>query len=155
MICYYRDEQRTQEAFDADGWLHMGDLGRFDEDGYFYYVGRLKDMIRVGGENTSAEEVEALLLEHPEIHQTAVIGVPDARMGEVVLAIVERTPGSSLTAEEIVAHCKARAANFRVPRHVRFVSEWPLTGSGKLAKQALRETYLPEFENGDVKAEVG
>jgi fatty-acyl-CoA synthase/long-chain acyl-CoA synthetase len=155
MIGYFRDEQRTQEAFDADGWLHMGDLGRFDEDGYFYYVGRLKDMIRVGGENTSAEEVEALLQEHPEIHQSAVIGVPDDRMGEVVLAIVERTAGSSLTAEEIVAHCKARAANFRVPRHVRFVSEWPLTGSGKLAKQALRETYLPEFENDDVKAEVG
>jgi fatty-acyl-CoA synthase/long-chain acyl-CoA synthetase len=154
MIAYFHDEQRTQEAIDADGWLHMGDLGRFDEDGYFYYVGRLKDMIRVGGENTSAEEVEALLLEHPEIHQTAVIGVPDDRMGEVVLAIVERTAGSSLTAEEIVAHCKARAANFRVPRHVRFVSDWPLTGSGKLAKQTLRDTYLPEFENDHAKAEV-
>jgi len=155
MLCYFRDEERTRESIDADGWLHMGDLGRFDEDGYFYYVGRLKDMIRVGGENTSAEEVEALLLEHPEVRQAAVIGVPDPRMGEVVLAIVERTPGSSLTAEAIAGYCKSRAANFRVPRHIRFVTDWPYTGSGKIAKQALRETYLPEFENHHEKAEAG
>jgi fatty-acyl-CoA synthase/long-chain acyl-CoA synthetase len=102
-------------------------------------------MIRVGGENTSAEEVESLLAEHPEIHQVAVIGVPDDRMGEVVLAIVERTAGSDLPAEAIIAYCRERAANFRVPRHVRFVTEWPYTGSGKIAKQRLRDTYLPEF----------
>jgi fatty-acyl-CoA synthase/long-chain acyl-CoA synthetase len=154
MIGYFGDPQRTEEAIDTDGWLRMGDLGRFDEEGYFYYVGRLKDMIRVGGENTSAEEVEALLLEHPQIRQAAVIGVPDPRMGEVVLAIVERAAGSSITAEEVVAHCKSRAANFRVPRHIRFVSDWPYTGSGKLAKQALRDTYLPEFQEADARSGV-
>jgi fatty-acyl-CoA synthase/long-chain acyl-CoA synthetase len=145
MLEYFDDEERTREAFDERDWLHMGDLGRFDEEGYFYYVGRLKDMIRVGGENTSAEEVESLLAEHPEIHQVAVIGVPDDRMGEVVLAIVERAAGSDLPAEAIIAYCRERAANFRVPRHVRFVTEWPYTGSGKIAKQRLRDTYLPEF----------
>ncbi|MFC5948994.1 AMP-binding protein [Pseudonocardia lutea] len=154
MIGYFRDDERTQEVVDAHGWLHMGDLGRFDEEGYLTYVGRLKDMIRVGGENTSAEEVEALLLEHPSVHQAAVIGVPDVRMGEVVLAIVERAAGSSLTAEEIVVHCKSRAANFRVPRHVRFVTDWPYTGSGKIAKKVLRDIYTPEFEITEQKVEV-
>jgi fatty-acyl-CoA synthase/long-chain acyl-CoA synthetase len=146
MLGYYNDEERTRQAFDADGWLHMGDLGRFDDEGYFYYVGRLKDMIRVGGENTSAEEVEALLMTHPGIRQTAVIGVPDLRMGEVVLAIVECVDGAHLEETEIIDHCRARAANFRVPRHIRYISDWPYTGSGKVAKQELRERFLSEFD---------
>jgi fatty-acyl-CoA synthase/long-chain acyl-CoA synthetase len=112
-------------------------------------------MIRVGGENTSAEEVEALLMEHPEIRQAAVIGVPDMRMGEVVLAIVESVTEGALSAREIIDYCKERAANFRVPRHIRFVTEWPYTGSGKLAKQALREQYQPEFSLEPTASEVG
>lgn len=155
MIGYYRDEERSNEVIDEDGWLHMGDLGRFDDNGNFYYIGRLKEMIRVGGENTSAEEVESLLMEHDAIAQAAVIGVPDERMGEVVLAIVERAPGATLTAAEVMAHCKTRAANFRVPRHVRFVTDWPYTGSGKIAKQALRDMFLPEFDDSIDDAKTG
>jgi fatty-acyl-CoA synthase/long-chain acyl-CoA synthetase len=147
MLRYYRAGEPSKEVIDADGWLRMGDLARFDEEGYLYFVGRLKDMIRVGGENTSAEEVESVLLEHPGIHQAVAIGVPDARLGEVVLAIVERTEGSGVTTDEVIAHCRARAANFRVPRHVRFVTEWPTNGSGKIVKQTLRDTFAPEFDH--------
>lgn len=146
MLYYFNDEERTRQVIDDEGWLHMGDLGKFDDEGYFYYVGRLKDMIRVGGENTSAEEVEALLMSHPGIRQTAVIGVPDLRMGEVVLAVVECVEGTYVDEQEIINYCRSRAANFRVPRHIRYISEWPYTGSGKIAKQELRELYLPEFE---------
>lgn len=153
MIEYLGDPARTAEAIDHEGWVHMGDLGRFDEDGYFYYVGRLKDMIRVGGENTSAEEVESLIIEHPAIQQVSVIGVPDDRMGEVVMAIVELAPGAKLSDTEIMDYCRSRAANFRVPRYVRFVTEWPYTGSGKIAKQTLREKMLAEFDQHLQKAE--
>ncbi|GHE80575.1 AMP-binding protein [Amycolatopsis deserti] len=144
MLGYYKDPERTAEAM-VDGWVRVGDLGSFDENGYFTFAGRLKDMIRVGGENTSAEEVELVVMQHPAVQQAQVIGVPDRRLGEVPLAFVELRPGAEASAEDIIAHCKARAANFRVPRHVRFVTEWPYTGSGKLAKGELRESVAEEF----------
>jgi acyl-CoA synthetase (AMP-forming)/AMP-acid ligase II len=84
-------------------------------------------------------------MDHPSIRQAAVIGVPDMKMGEVVLAIVECVIGGGLESEDVITYCRERAANFRVPRHVRFVTDWPYTGSGKIAKQALREQFLPEF----------
>lgn len=145
MLGYYRDEARTREVFDDDGWLRIGDLLRQDEAGNYHFVGRLKDMIRVGGENTSAEEVEAILTSHPEIAQAQVVGVPDPKMGEAVFAFVERRGGSELAAAELQAYCRARAANFRVPKYIRFVSEWPLTGSGKIAKGELRKELVGEI----------
>ncbi|WP_181779131.1 class I adenylate-forming enzyme family protein [Pseudonocardia pini] len=144
MLGYYNDPDRTAEAM-VDGWVRVGDLGRIDEQGYFTFAGRLKDMIRVGGENTSAEEVELVIMSHPAVQQAQVIGVPDPRLGEVPLAFVELRPGATAEAEDVIAHCKARSANFRVPRYVRFVTEWPYTGSGKLAKGELRESVAAEF----------
>lgn len=145
MLGYYNDPERTAAAIDADGWVTVGDLARIDEDGFLYFSGRLKDMIRVGGENTSAEEVEIVINEHPAVKLVQVIGVPDARMGEVPLAFVELREGATATEDEIIAHCKQRAANFRVPRYVRFVTDWPYTGSGKMAKGQLREMVADEF----------
>ncbi|KXX54205.1 class I adenylate-forming enzyme family protein [Rhodococcus sp. LB1] len=146
MIGYHRADELNSQVIDSEGWLRMGDLGRFDGEGYLHFVGRLKDMIRVGGENTSAEEVESILQEHPEIHQSVAIGVEDERLGEAVMAIVQRTEGSELTAADVIEHCRVRAANFRVPRHVRFVEQWPTNGSGKIVKQTLRDMF------GDVTA---
>jgi acyl-CoA synthetase (AMP-forming)/AMP-acid ligase II len=98
-------------------------------------------MIRVGGENVSAEEVEAMLLRHPKIRMAAAIAAPDPRLEEVVLAIVELKQGEEATESEIIAFCKPRMANFRVPRIVRFIEEWPMTGSGKIQKHVLIEQY--------------
>lgn len=146
MIAYFDNPAATMEAIDEHGWVHTGDLGWVDEFGHLHFMGRLKDMLKVGGENVSADEVEAFLLTHPDIVQVAVIGVPDNRLQEVVMAIVEKRPGSSLSEIELIAWCKPHLANFRIPRYVDFVSEWPLTGSGKIQKNILRRRYHPDKE---------
>jgi acyl-CoA synthetase (AMP-forming)/AMP-acid ligase II len=122
-------------------WVRSGDLARLGPGGHLQFAGRLKDMLKVGGENVSAAEVEAVLLEHPGIVQAAVIGAPDARLGEVVLAVVERRSGAPLSDEDVIAHCRGRLAGFRVPRHVRWTTDWPLTDSGKVMKGELRARY--------------
>jgi fatty-acyl-CoA synthase/long-chain acyl-CoA synthetase len=141
MIGYFNDPAATAKAVDTEGRVHTGDLGWVDESGYLHFAGRVKDMLKVGGENVSAEEVESFLLTHPDITQVAVIGAPDERLQEVVMAVIETRPGSLLTAEELVGWCKTRLANFRVPRYVRFIDEWPMTGSGKIQKNKLRERF--------------
>jgi fatty-acyl-CoA synthase/long-chain acyl-CoA synthetase len=138
---YLKQPEETAKTIDADGWVHSGDYGMLDEEGYLYFQGRIKNMIRVGGENVAAEEVEAMLMRHPEIKMAAAIPMPDARLDEVVLAIVELAEGSHATEDDIIAFCKPRMANFRVPRAVRFVREWPLTGSGKIHKHALVQQF--------------
>ena len=138
---YYKQPEETAKVMRPDGWLRMGDIGYLDKDGFLHFVGRLKNMIRVGGENVSAEEVEAVLLTHPGIKVAAAIGVPDERLQEAVMAIVELKPGESLDARGVIDFCAAQMANFRVPRHVRFVEEWPLTGSGKIQHSVLRERF--------------
>lgn len=142
---YLKQPEQTAKAIDGDGWVHTGDRGFVDEAGCLHFVGRYKDMLKVGGENVSAEEVEGFLLSHPAIKQVAIIGAPDPRLDEVPMAIVELREGAALTAEELVGYCSSRMANFRVPRHVRFVTDWPMTGSGKIMKPKLREIFLPEF----------
>ena len=142
---YLKQPEQTAKAIDRDGWSHTGDRGFVDDIGCLHFVGRFKDMLKVGGENVSAEEVEGFLLTHPAIKQVAVIGAPDPRLDEVPMAVVELAEGAHLTAEELIAFCSSRMANFRVPRHVRFVTDWPMTGSGKIMKPKLREQYLEEL----------
>ena len=136
---YYKMPEATAAAIDADGWLSTGDLGSLDEGGHLYFAGRAKDMLKIGGENVSAEEVEAVLLAHPQIAQASVIGTPDDRLGEVVMAIIE--PRGELSEADIIDYCKPKLANFRVPRHVRFTQDWPMTALGKIQKNVLRDRY--------------
>jgi fatty-acyl-CoA synthase/long-chain acyl-CoA synthetase len=134
------------QVFDEKGRFRTGDLGHLDAAGELYFDGRLKDMIKPGGENVAALEVEMFLLQHPAVHQAAVVGVPDDDLGEVVMAIIEVAAGHVLSEADLIAYCHGKIANFRVPRHVRFVAEWPMTGSGKLLKRELRERYVLELE---------
>lgn len=139
---YYKMPEQTAKAIDADGWLHTGDLGVRDEKGRLRFDGRLKDMFRVGGENVTPAEVEDVLHRHPAIRQAQVVGVPDKRLIEVPAAFVILNEGQSTTEEEIIAWCRERCANFRVPRYVRIVDGFEaigMTGSSKVQKNKLRE----------------
>jgi fatty-acyl-CoA synthase/long-chain acyl-CoA synthetase len=138
---YFNDPENTAKALDADGFMRIGDLGFLDDEGYLHFSGRIKDMIRPGGENVAAEEVESYISKHPLIKQVAVIGAPDARMGEVVVAVVEEISPGSVSEEDVIRFCRAGMANFRVPKRVHFVTEWPLTGNGKILKPILRERF--------------
>ena len=138
---YWRKPDDTKAAFDADGWLHTGDAGYLDEDGYLFLTDRIKDMIVTGAENVYPIEVETALAEHPEVADVAVIGVPDEKWGETVKAVVVRAPGSELTEEQLVEWSKDRIAGFKRPRSVDFVEELPRNPSGKLLKRVLREPY--------------
>jgi fatty-acyl-CoA synthase/long-chain acyl-CoA synthetase len=138
---YLNQPEETAKTLDTAGWVHSGDYGMLDDEGYLHFQGRLKNMIRVGGENVSAEEVESMLLRHPKVRMAVAIAAPDPRLDEVVLAIVELKKGEQATESEIIEFCKPRMANFRVPRIVRFIDEWPMTGSGKIQKHVLIEHY--------------
>ncbi len=139
MLGYYNNPAETAKAIDCDGWLHTGDRGLVRQTGELEYFGRIKDMLRVGGENLAPAEVEEVLSQHPKVRQSAVVGIPDDRLVEVPAAVIELKPGESCSAEEIVAFCKARLAGFKVPRAVAFVDALPMTGSGKIQKFRLRQ----------------
>jgi acyl-CoA synthetase (AMP-forming)/AMP-acid ligase II len=130
---YYRDPQTTAAAF-ADGWFHSGDLLRQDEEGYFFVVGRKKEIIISGGENISAGEIEEVLVTHPKIREAAVIGVPDEKWGEAVKAYVILKPGGALSEAEVIDFCKERMASYKKPREVSFVDAFPMTAGGKVQK---------------------
>lgn len=136
---YYKKPEETAKTVDADGWLHTGDSGFLRADGCLRFLGRYKDLLKVGGENVDPTEVEGLLLDDPRINHVAVVGVPDARLAEVPAAFVIREAGAELSAEDVVALCRGRIASFKVPRHVFFVDAFPMTGSGKIQKYLLRE----------------
>ncbi len=142
---YYKDPDATGRTIDSAGWLHTGDLGRMDADGYVTWTGRLKDTLRVGGENISALELENLLGSHPAVQAAAIFGVPDERLGEVPFAYVQLKANQQATAEDIIAFCKERVSGFKVPRHVRFVQEFPMTGSGKIQKYEMKKGALAEL----------
>ncbi|MDQ2735896.1 MAG: fatty acid--CoA ligase family protein [Pseudomonadota bacterium] len=144
MSSYLNQPEATESAVTPDGWIRTGDLGWIDDRGCLHFAGRIKEMMKIGGENVSAEEVENLLMQLPAVKQVAAFGVPDERLVEVVAVAVELRAGTQATAEEIITYCKARLANFRVPRHVRFVTEWPMTGSGKIQKRLLKEAFAAE-----------
>lgn len=135
---YLNDPVRTAEVIDAGGWFRTGDAGSVDAGGNLQLRSRIKDMIRVGGENVAAVEIEDLLLRHPAVKQAVLVGKRDTRLGEVGVAFVERKDGVSVDGAELIAFCRARVASFKVPREVRFVDAWPILGSGKIHKAALR-----------------
>ena len=146
---YCSDPDATAKAFTGDGWLRTGDLGELTADGRLRMVGRLKDVFRVGGENVAPAEVEEVLLAHPAVETAQVVGVPDARLGEVACAYVTLKSGFSASEEEILAFVKKKAANFRVPRYLRIVEDFEaigMTASGKVQKQKLKEHALKEFK---------
>ena len=136
---YLNDPERTNEVIGADGWFRTGDAGVVDANGNLQLRNRIKDMIRVGGENVAAVELEDLLLRHPAVKQAMVVGKPDLRLGEVCVAFVERKAGVFVDAADLIAFCRERVASFKVPREVRFVDAWPMSGAGKIHKVALRK----------------
>ncbi|MGI9288579.1 MAG: AMP-binding enzyme, partial [Pseudomonadales bacterium] len=137
---YFEDPRASAEAVDTEGWLHTGDVGVMDADGYLSITDRIKDMFIVGGFNCYPAEIESALSTLHSIAQVAVIGVPDERMGEVAKAVIVRTEGAELTVEEVIEWCRANMANYKVPRYVEFVDALPLNASGKVLKTQLRSS---------------
>lgn len=140
---YWEDADRTAEAIDARGWIHSGDLATMDEDGYVRITGRAKDMIIRGGENIYPREIEEFLHRHPDVQEAQIFGIPDERLGETVCAWI-RTGNAHLTEAEIRGHCRGQIAHYKIPEHIRFVQEFPMTVTGKIQKFAMREVMMAE-----------
>jgi fatty-acyl-CoA synthase len=145
MLGYYKKPVETADSYTNDGWFKTGDTVIWLADGYIRLLGRHKDMLKVGGENVDPMETEGLLLEHPAVHQVAVVGLADEQMSEVPVAFVERAPGVRLEAEDVVNFCRGQVASFKIPRHVIFVDGFPMTASGKIRKVDLREEAKQRF----------
>lgn len=148
---YYKMPEATAAVIDSEGYLHSGDLGTVDEHGYYRITGRIKDMIIRGGENIYPREIEEFLYTMPGIEDAQVIGVPDAKYGEVVGAFVRRAPGADITEGDVQEFARARMARYKAPRYVFFVDEFPLTASGKIQKYKLREMAAEAIGVADVK----
>jgi fatty-acyl-CoA synthase len=146
---YWQNSQASSAAL-AGGWFHTGDLARQDEDGYYYIAGRAKDMIISGGENIYPAEVEAVLHTHPAIASASLIGLTDSKWGETPVAVVITRPSLSVTAEELIEYCSGRLARYKIPRQVFFVTEFPLSGSGKIAKRILKEEIEKKIDGCQV-----
>jgi fatty-acyl-CoA synthase len=142
---YWDDPERSADAIDAAGWMHSGDLATIDEHGYCTIVGRLKDMLIRGGENIYPREIEEFLLRHPKVQSAQVFGVPDHRLGEEVCAFIVLKPNQSATPEEIQSFCRGQISHHKVPRYIRFVSEFPMTATGKPQKYVMREQIVSEL----------
>lgn len=142
---YYQKPEETAKVLDADGWFHSGDMCILYEDETIRFLGRFKDMLKVGGENVDPAEVEALLLAHPAVSRVVVVGVPDPRLSEVPCACVVLNPGAEVTADSLTGHLRGQVASFKIPRHVLFVDELPMTASGKIQKFKLREMCLQQL----------
>lgn len=139
---YFGDPQASRDAVDADGWFHTGDLARYDSDGFYYIVGRKKDMFISGGENVYPLEIERVLYEHPAVAQCAVIGVPHEMWGEVGHAVVVPRPGAAATEAELLAHCTANLARYKVPKTLAFTDALPMSPAGKILKRELLRLHL-------------
>jgi fatty-acyl-CoA synthase len=148
MAGYWNDPERTAEAIDSDGWMHTGDLATMDDDGYVNIVGRIKDMVIRGGENVYPREVEEFLYGHPDIADVQVIGVPDERYGEELMAWVIPRSGASLDADSVRRFCQGRIAHYKVPRYVKLVDGFPMTVTGKVQKFKMREQAVDELGLG-------
>lgn len=142
-ICagYWKNPQATQDAI-TDGWFHTGDMARRDEDGFFYIIGRFKDMIKSGGENVYAAEVETIFRDHPAVQDAALIGQPDEKWGEVGLMIVLLKSGQSATQDDLLNFCDGKLARYKIPKRIVFANEFPYSPYGKIEKAKLREKYL-------------
>ena len=145
---YYKDAEKTAEAFEADGFFHTGDIGSFDAEGQIMFHGRTKDMLKVGGENVAAAEIETFLAGHPAVKLAQVTGVPDARLQEVPAVFVEKYDDQEVTEQELIDFCKGDIASYKVPRYVRFVTEWPMSTS-KIQKFRLRDQIMTELGISD------
>jgi len=141
---YYNAPEKTAEVIDADGWFHTGDIGSFDAEGQIMFHGRTKDMLKVGGENVAAAEIEAVLHSHPAVQLAQVVGIPDPRYVEVPAAFIELRGAASASERELIDHCKGKLASFKLPRHVRFVTSWPMSTS-KIQKFRLRDMLVAEL----------
>ena len=141
---YHNAPGKNAEVFDAGGWFHTGDLGEMTENGEIIFSGRIKDMLKVGGENVASVEVEGFLSTHDGVKLAAIVGLPDEKYGEVPVAYIEREEGSAVSEEEIIAYCNGQIASFKIPRHVRFLTEWPM-GATKILKYELRERIAKEL----------
>ena len=149
---YYKQPEETAAVFDADGFFHSGDLGAVvDADGRLTFIGRLKDMLKVGGENVAAAEIEGFLAEHPAIAEVQVVAAPDERYVEVACAFVVLRPGAALEYEELLAYCHGRIATYKIPRYLRFVTEWPMSGT-KIQKFRLREQIAQELATAGIRS---
>jgi fatty-acyl-CoA synthase len=135
---YWQQPDKTAEVL-IDGWMHTGDLAVMDEAGYLNIVGRSKDMVIRGGENVYPREVEEFLYSHPDIEDVQVVGVPDPKYGEELLAAVKVRAGATLTEEDVRNHCRGRLAHYKVPRYVSFVDAYPMTVTGKIQKFKIRD----------------
>jgi fatty-acyl-CoA synthase len=145
---YYRKPVETAAALDSAGWLHTGDMGILRPDGHLRFMGRYKDMLKIGGENVDPMEVEAYLMTHPAVDLAVVISYPDSRLSEVGIAYVRSKAGQSLEESGLIDYCRGRIASFKIPRRVVFIDELPMTSSGKIQKAKLREDALKRFPPG-------
>lgn len=143
---YWADEERTQETIDKEGYLHSGDLGEMDADGYVKVTGRIKDMIIRGGENVYPREIEEYLYTHSDIAEAQVFGVPDKKYGEQVCAWVQVRPGANLSTDEIKDYCVGQITHFKVPKYIKIVEEFPMTVTGKMMKFVMRDQATEELE---------
>jgi fatty-acyl-CoA synthase len=144
---YYKMPKATAEAIDKDRWLHTGDLGEVDKNGYFKVTGRIKDMIIRGGENIYPREIEEFLYKHPKIVNVQVIGIPDKKYGEQVLAAVQLKDGHTATPEEFTEYCKGKIARHKIPKYWEFVDNYPMTASGKIQKYKMKEIFAGKYKN--------
>jgi fatty-acyl-CoA synthase len=145
MLGYWQNPEATAEAIDRAAWMHTGDLATMDEAGYVRIVGRSKDMIIRGGENVYPREIEEFLYTHPSVADVQVVGIPDERYGEEIVAFVRLEAGAQLDEDALREHCRTRIAHYKVPRHVRFVTEFPMTVTGKVQKFKLRRQAIAEL----------
>jgi fatty-acyl-CoA synthase len=145
MLGYWDDPERTAECLDAEGWMHTGDLGTIDAEGYGNIVGRIKDMVIRGGENLFPREIEEFLYRHPAVAEVQVVGLPDPRYGEELCAWIRLHPGGALDEAGVRAFCDGQIARHKVPRYIRFVEEFPVTVTGKVQKFVIRQAMIEEL----------
>jgi acyl-CoA synthetase (AMP-forming)/AMP-acid ligase II len=141
MSGYWKDKEKTARTIDKEGWVHTGDMGYQDEDGYFFLSGRTTDMIKRGGELIAPEEVEAVLQGHPKVDEVAVVGIPDEDWGEVPICVCVLKKGETCTAQELMEYCRTNLASYKRPRGVVFCEELPRNPMGKVLKRVLRDQY--------------
>jgi fatty-acyl-CoA synthase len=146
MTGYWDDAEKTHQAVDEQGWMHTGDLGVIDAQGYCNIAGRVKDLIIRGGENVSPREVEEFLYRHPQIQDVQVFGIPDQRYGEVVCAWIKLKGADPCDADAVRSFCRDQIAHFKVPTHIRFVEQFPMTVTGKIQKFLMREQMIAELQ---------
>lgn len=138
---YYKDEKKTAETMDSNGWFHTGDLGTVDPEGRITYLGRKKDMLKVGGENVAPAEVEAFLCTHPAVKSAQVIGASDDHLVEVPAAFIELVEGANITENDLIEYCFGKIAKFKIPKYIEFIKEWPMTATSKIQKFELKKIF--------------